>query len=469
MSIYSSIDLETFQWVRKEVERTLESAGLELKEFVATKDKSKLYGLGNNLHQVVGSLQMLELKSLSSLIMESERLVEEFVGDENEQANSVDEETFIDLLNSSFDSLTKTFERIESGLPENPVDVVELINNMRAERGLNNIEISTLFSPMIEVFPEVNASKALKDKVYIKRAKALRVYYQNFLLQWLRDKEDSALSKQSLVIDKMLQMSTFGSVARLWWVASAYVDYVKNNDSQNTMVHGRILRRLDDRFRDLEMKGESALVRDPGEELIKLMLFYIGVGEKRTERMDELVDAFKLQEYFPSLKLQDSSNLALLEQNLERLSDDSDLPLALVRRLVTTYFESDDKPTDSLREIEEQLAITEQGVGAAEVGIVNEVLSEAINLIKSMRRGLVASDDDTGFHLASALMFIENSINNHDEIDHHWYQNGQLKLRALTALNNQEDISEELDGTHLTGGERKALLDVVGSEVEENL
>ena len=43
MSIYSSIDLETFQWVRKEVERTLESAGLELKEFVATKDKSKLY------------------------------------------------------------------------------------------------------------------------------------------------------------------------------------------------------------------------------------------------------------------------------------------------------------------------------------------------------------------------------------------------------------------------------------------
>ena len=71
MSIYSNIDLETFQWVRKEVEHTLEGANSELEEFERTRDKSKLYRLGNHLHQVLGSLQMLELKSLSSLVLES--------------------------------------------------------------------------------------------------------------------------------------------------------------------------------------------------------------------------------------------------------------------------------------------------------------------------------------------------------------------------------------------------------------
>ena len=469
MSIYSNIDLETFQWVRKEVEHTLEGANSELEEFERTRDKSKLYRLGNHLHQVLGSLQMLELKSLSSLVLESERLVEDFVADKSDQEHSVSEQTFSDLIDRSFTALRTTFDRIESGLPENPVDVVELINKMRAERGLEDIDISSLFSPMIDVFPEVNSSKALKDKIYIKRAHALRIYFESFLLQWLRDEDDTALDKLALVIDKMLQMSTFGSVARLWWVASAYLDYIKHNDVKNTVVHGRVLRQLDDRFRDLETKGESGLVRDPGEELIRLMLFYVGVGEKRTERMDELVDAFKLQEYFPSLQLQESININLLEENLEKVNADSELPLTLVRRLVTSYFESEEKSTDMLREIEDQLTATEKGLAQADVGIVSDVVTQATSLIKSMRRGTVSSDDDTGFHLASALMFVENSITNYDEIDHHWYQNGQLKLHALEALVNQQDLTTEMDGTHLTGGERKALLDVVGNEVEENL
>ena len=98
MSIYSSIDLETFQWVRKEVERTLESASLELKEFVDTRDKSKLYGLANNLHQVVGSLQMLELKSLSALVLESERLVDEFVDQNSDKEGVVDQDSLLYFL-----------------------------------------------------------------------------------------------------------------------------------------------------------------------------------------------------------------------------------------------------------------------------------------------------------------------------------------------------------------------------------
>jgi len=465
MSIYSNIDLETFQWVHREVEQTLGSAEGELKQFVSSQDKSQLYSLSNHLHQVVGSLQMLELKSLSSLLMESERLVEDFAGKDS----SIRQPKFVTLLEGSFSALRKTFERIESGLPENPIDVVELINQIRSTRGLESVEISSLFSPMIDVFPEVNADKALKDTVYIKRAKALRVYFQNFMLQWLRDKDQGALDKIALVIDKMLQMSTFGSVARLWWVASAYCDYVKHNDPSNTSVHGRIFRKLDDRFRDLELQGESGLVRDPGEELIKLMLFYTGVGEKRTERMDDIVDAFKLQEYFPALKIQDASNLLAVESALEQVKLGDEVPLVLVRQLVTGYFESEERENRQLLDILEPLEEAKEKLSAADVGVVGEVVNEAAQTVQNMRRGLVKSDDDTGFHLASALMFVENSINNPHEVDQHWLQNGQLKLRALQALNNQEELTDDMDGTHLTGGERQALLDVVGNEVEENL
>jgi len=466
MSIYSNIDIETFKWVKGEVELTLDSANAELQKFSSTEDKENLYGLSNHLHQVVGSLQMLEMKALSSLMIESEHLVEDFMSPDS----SIGKSSFVVQMGSVFTALKTTFARIENGLPENPTDVVELINQIRSSRGLKGIEISSLFSPMIEVFPEVDSTKALKDEVYIERAKTLRGYYQAYLLQWLRDNDDSAVDKMAMVIGKLFQMSTFGAVARLWWVASAYADYVKHNDLANKLVHSRIFRQIDDRFRDLEVHGESALVRDPADELIKIMLFYTGVGEKRTERMDEIVAAFKLQEYFPALKLdEDAVDFTLLEENLTELRDKGELPLTLIRQLVTNYFETEPSDNNDLAETLTQLEILEKATEKYKVGVVSEISAQASEIARGIRRGVVQRDDDTGFHLASALMFVENSINNPDDVDSNWLQNGQLKRQALIALNNQEELTDAMDGSHLSGSERRALLDVVGNEVEENL
>ena len=200
MSTYSNIDLETFKWVKGEVEITLDGANKELQAFNESEDKSALYGLSNHFHQIVGSLQMLEMKALSALIMESERLVEGFV----DPASSISKSSFIELLDGSIKALEATFSRIEQGLPENPTDVVELINQIRSARGLESIEISSLFSPVIDVFPEVDSEKALKDKTYIARARTLRTHYQSFLLQWLRDDDTAAVEKMGVVFNNCL-------------------------------------------------------------------------------------------------------------------------------------------------------------------------------------------------------------------------------------------------------------------------
>jgi len=463
MSIYSNIDLETFEWVKGEVEVTLESAKQELQEYVTSDKKEDLLGLNNHLHQVLGSLQMLEMKSLSALVLESERLVEDF----SDEGCSIGKSSFVVLVESAFSALKATFERIENGLPENPTDVVELINQMRAVRGQDQIEISSLFSPMIDVFPEVDSTKALKDKVYIARAHALRTHYQAFLLQWLRDDDNGAVEKMGLVFKKLLQMSTFGSVARLWWVATAYVDFVTNNDLGNKSVHSRIFRQIDDRFRYLELHGESALVTDPGEELVKLMLFYIGVGEVRTERMDEIVDAFALQEYFPALKLAtDTIDFAALQERLVQWREKPELPLSLIRQLVTNYFEDEQTDNAQLDEIVGQFTTLKQAAELNDAGLITDVVGKLLDSFSGIRKGIVERNDDVAFHLASAFMFV---VNEPQQVGQNWLQNGELKLQALAAINNQQELSTDMDGSHLTGSERKALLDVVGTEVEENL
>ena len=286
MSAYSNIDRETFNWVRSEVDVTVGTVRRELQKFVTSDDKQDLDDLVNHLHQVVGSLQMIELKSLSTLMIESELLLENFIAPDS----GIEKTSFCKLFESSLNVLDSSFARIDKGLPESPIEVVELINRIRELRGEEHVEISALFSPMIEIYPEVNSQRALKDQEYIKRATALRKLYQVYLLEWLRNADAKAVQRIRLVFEKLSQMSTFGSVSRIWWVATAYVDYLENNKLKNRLVHGRILRELDDHLRSLELQGESALVRDPGEELIKVMLFYIAMGETRTEKMNEIVN-----------------------------------------------------------------------------------------------------------------------------------------------------------------------------------
>ncbi len=466
MAVYSNIDLETFKWVSREVEATLQAAESDLQRYVSSEDKSILYELSTQLHQIVGSLQMLEMKSVSALLMESELLVE----DVSAADSKIGKSSFVVLLDSAFKALQNTLQRIENGLPENPIDVVELINQIRSLRGLDDIEISSLFSPMIEVFPEVDSSKALKDEEYKKRATALRAHYQSFLLSWLRSADGGAIDKIGMVFNKLYEMSAFGAVARLWWVAAAYTDYVKHNDLNNKSVHSRIFRQLDDRFRELEQQGESALVRDPGDELVKIMLFYTGVGEKRTERMDEIVNAFKLQEYFPALDLQtDAVDFDKLEAGLVAIKEKQELPLPLIRQLVTHYFEVEQSDSSSLQEIIDQIEVVYTTVEDRELGVIEDVVVQVRTVLRALRTGLVQRDEDTAFHVASALMFVESTFNNPEDCDNDWLQNGLLKQRALAALSNQEALTEEMEGTHLTGSERQVLLDVVGNEVEENL
>ena len=120
MSAYSNIDRETFQWVRSEVELTLTNAQKELQNFIASDKTDDLQELVNSLHQIVGSLQMLELKSLSTLIMESELLIEDFCKPDN----SIVKPSFVNLLESSFATLVSGFDLIEQGSPERPIEVV---------------------------------------------------------------------------------------------------------------------------------------------------------------------------------------------------------------------------------------------------------------------------------------------------------------------------------------------------------
>ena len=466
MPAYSSIDRETLKWVRTEVEATVNEAKSRLQNFVTTDQKASLLELANHLHQVVGSMQMLELKSLSSLMVESEHMVEDFLTEES----IVDKSSLINLLETSIAVLESSLKSLEQEEPEDLVKTVELINQIRSVRGMDAVEISSLFSPMIDVFPKDEQKKVLSDEEYKMRSATLRIAFQSSLLDWLKDGNDASISRIRLITDKLFEMSAFGAVARLWWVASAYADYVKHNTLQSRAVHGRLFRNFDDLLRNLGEHGESALVRNPRDELVKIMLFYIGSAEVRTERMDEIVDAFKLSDYFPDLKDgSDKYQPAEIESQLHAVHEAGGLQLPLIRQLVTSFFEEEEPDSSILEDISEQITSASNVFSKADIDIATPLVAETLEVVKGLRIGSLVKSEEIGFHLAAAIMFIEGGVTGSTSVDEYWVENGLHKIQALTAINNHEELTADMDGSSLTGGERQALLDVVGSEVEENL
>lgn len=467
MSVHSTVDRETFQWVKLEVDSTLTEARKQLKQYADASDKEALLSLTNNLHQVVGSLQMLELTSLSTLVMETELLIDDYVQDSSE----ISTKAVLALSKDSIATILSTLDKIDNGLPENPIEIVELINQIRAARGLDAVEISALFSPNVEVFPEVTNKKPLVDADYKARAKALRVHFQSNLLKWLRDGDNLATERLGIISDKLYEMSTFGAVARLWWVTSAYIDYVKNHELKSRHVHGRIFRKVDDLLRKLEQQGESALVRDPGDELIKVMLFYTGVGTSRTERMDEVAKAFSLNEFFPALDRTDitSINYKELSQDIVDFNKSYDLPVGKVRQLTAQYFDDVENGEGVLDELIEHTKVAEEKFEKADLPVLSPIVDQVGELIRGLRSGKIQPDEDNGFHLAAAVLFVENTLTHVDSLDEYWVQTGELKLSALKAINSHQEITSEMDGSQLSGSERKALLEVVSTEVEQSL
>ena len=82
MSTHSKVDLSTLGWVKTEIDETLKQARLALESFAENpSDKTRLRFCITHLHQVVGTLLMVELDGAAMLAKETEALADDVIND----------------------------------------------------------------------------------------------------------------------------------------------------------------------------------------------------------------------------------------------------------------------------------------------------------------------------------------------------------------------------------------------------
>lgn len=130
-ALRDAIDHTALGWVKPEIDETLRQARIELEAFAeAPDDASPMATCMGHLHQVQGTLRMLELQAPAMVAGEMEQLAEAL-----RDGATADRDEALAVLMRGVVQLPDYLERLQGGHRDIPIVLLPLINELRAAHG----------------------------------------------------------------------------------------------------------------------------------------------------------------------------------------------------------------------------------------------------------------------------------------------------------------------------------------------
>jgi chemosensory pili system protein ChpA (sensor histidine kinase/response regulator) len=308
------IDFSTLSWVKKELDETLKEARQSLQAHVENpEDEAQLGFLAAYLHQVCGTLQMVELYGASTLAQEMEQVAKAMVAD-----SLSGREEACEVLMRAILQLPDYLDRLISGGRDITLVLLPLVNDLRVVRGDSPLSEDFMFSPDLKAELPASVAGKKSEGDFQKQAKDLRHRFQLGLLGWFKgNKTGAALESMASVLASLQQISSSDHAARLWWVAAGLVDALKEEALETSVAIKRLMGQVDLQIKSVADHGEDALDEDVSEELLKSLLLHVGRARNAGPRVAEIQSTFRLQELLPSEEEVRAARESLSGQNAD--------------------------------------------------------------------------------------------------------------------------------------------------------
>ena len=143
MRLHENIDFTTLTWVKPELDETLRQARQALEAYVEEgEDPGQLKACATLLHQVQGTLRMVELYGAAMVAEEMEQLAKAL-----QEGKVADRDVGYAALMRGIVQLPDYLERLQSGHRDIPIVLLPLLNELREPRGEKGLSESVLFAP----------------------------------------------------------------------------------------------------------------------------------------------------------------------------------------------------------------------------------------------------------------------------------------------------------------------------------
>ena len=180
-------------WIKREIDETLKAARQALEAYAESdRDETKMRACLTYLHQVHGTLLMLELTGVTVLTDEMEQLAQAMLAG---SVSNVDDAQ--QLLMQSILQLPAFLEEIQKGFPDSRRAVLPLANELRGARGVERFPDPGARSGV--VLHGTASDETLKrfDQIDgIEKARRIRAAYQQVLLSVLKREDSQARRSQ---------------------------------------------------------------------------------------------------------------------------------------------------------------------------------------------------------------------------------------------------------------------------------
>ncbi|KAF1028621.1 MAG: Chemotaxis protein CheA [Pseudomonas sp.] len=404
-------DYVALEWVKGEIADTLKQARAALDAYIDTGSPDAVAQSLACIHQVHGSLQMVEFYGAALFAEEMEALAQAL------QAGRVSgREEGIRLLQQALNQLPLYLERVRSARRDLPLVVLPLLNDLRSVRGESLLSETSLFSPQLLVIPPLPAD-ALAQRTPDDLPGQLREWrqmLQQALAGLLReDHGPGNLDDMARVFARLETLCQGAPLSALWQVTSALVEGMLTGVVANSPALRSLLKACDKQIKRLLAQGIAGINTPAPDELLKSLLFYIAKVTRPTPRMQSLKERYGLDEALPDSAVVDAERAHLASPGRDAMRSVLGAlceELVRVKERLDLFVRSDRQHTSDLDALLAPLRQIADTLAVLGFGQPRKVIIDQSAVVLSLVQGQREPNDAVLMDVAGALLYVESTL-----------------------------------------------------------
>ena len=405
-------DYVALEWVKGEIAETLKQAHHAIENLLD--DPQATHALDECLaciHQVHGSLQMVEFYGAALLAEEMEQLAMALQGNRVSHRDEA-----LHLLMQALGQLPIYLDRVQGARRDLPLVVLPLINDLRSARGESLLSETSLFSPQLPELPALDAETLaqLEPAELPNVLRKLRQMLQMALVGFLREQDNETnLDYLAKVFARLEALCANAPLSPLWQVASALVEGMQGGAIANSPALRSLFKDADKELKRLLEEGMRGINQPAPPELLKSLLFYIAKAEHPTGQMLTMKERYSLDDALPDSAMVDEERARLagpdrdaMRSVLAALCEE----LVRVKERLDLFVRSDRQHTSDLDSLLAPLRQIADTLAVLGFGQPRKVIIDQLAVVLSLAQGQREPNDAILMDVAGALLYVEATL-----------------------------------------------------------
>ena len=417
MQLEEHIDFSTLGWIKPQIDQLLSEARQALEAYAEDPEDTRLMqscvGL---LHQVLGTLRMVELYGAAELDQEMEHLAQSVL-----DGKVADRDEAFGALMRGLVQLPDYLDLIESGHKDIPIVLLPLLNELRDARGAEPVDQRVLFHPDIDrpLPPDADGARVAYPFADLRaRTTQVRGRFQVQLLAWTQGKQPNFADMRDCM-DELRAACHAEPARRLWWVAGGVLEALQQGRLDHHLASLRQqFGQLDRTIRHMQDQGEEVCGDEDARELVRGLLFSVAHATPGPGRTEAIAQCFALDRMVPTAEeleraraAMSGRNRALLDTVAKAVRED----LLRVKEGLDIFLRREDRSPQQLAPQVETLHRVGDTLGMLGLESPAKMIGDQRKVIADVIDGKREAKPEIILDVASALLYVDASLDEHIE------------------------------------------------------